>query len=133
MTAKQGAAKLIVICGAISHHQAPESSKCKICHARTTSSGLCAINSAMIIWVARGIRPYRCDGKARGAFLKRLCAIADLRPLAHVLLYRPLYALAWLPLEWLAAARRRTDAGRSSQENRRAQCAGWQDAHGAGP
>src|ERR1700730_9903614 len=76
---------------------------------------------------------YRCAGKARGALLKRLCAIADLRPLAYVFLYRPLYALAWLALERLAAAGRRTDAGRSLEENRRAQCAGRQDAYGAGP
>ena len=34
---------------------------------------------------------YRCDGKARRAVLERLCAVADLRPLAHVVLYQPLH------------------------------------------
>src|SRR6478752_4362784 len=42
---------------------------------------------------------YRCAGNARRALLKRLCAIADLRPLAHVVLYRALHALAWLALD----------------------------------
>lgn len=35
---------------------------------------------------------YQRDGKAGRALLKRLCAIADLRPFAHVVLYRPLRA-----------------------------------------
>src|SRR5258705_11707606 len=76
---------------------------------------------------------YRRAGKARRELLKRLCAIADLRPLADVLLYRPLHALARLALERLAAARGRAYARRSLEENRRAQCAGRQDAYGAGP
>src|SRR4029450_10862473 len=76
---------------------------------------------------------YRRAGKARRALLKRLCAIADLRPVADVFLYRPIYALAWVAQERLAAAGRRTDARRSLEENRRAQCAGRQDAYGAGP
>src|SRR5450756_773847 len=76
---------------------------------------------------------YRRYGQARGAFFERLCAIADLRPLPDVVLYRPLHALAWLALEWLAVARGRADARRSSQEDRRAQRAGRQDAYGAGP
>src|SRR6476469_5070113 len=75
---------------------------------------------------------YRCAGNARRALLKRLCAIADLRPLAHVVLYRALHALAWLALERLAPAGGRTDARRPLEENRRAQCAGRQDAYGAG-
>src|SRR5664279_1347544 len=75
---------------------------------------------------------YRCHGPARRAVFQRLRTIADLRPLTHVLLYRPLHAFAWLALERLAAACRRTDAGRSSQEYRRAQCAGRQDPYGAG-
>src|SRR6266478_4358760 len=76
---------------------------------------------------------YRRAGKARRALLKRLCAIADLRPVADVFLYRPLYALAWLALERLALEGGRTYARRSLEENRRAQCAGRQDAYGAGP
>src|ERR1700694_3859461 len=32
-------------------------------------------------------------GKARRTLLQCLCTIADLRPLAHVLLYRPLHAI----------------------------------------
>src|ERR1019366_889786 len=76
---------------------------------------------------------YRRHGKARGALFKRLCAIADLRPLQDVMLYRPLHALAWLALEWLGATRGRADARRSSQEDRRAQRAGRQDAYDAGP
>ena len=66
-------------------------------------------------------------------FLERLCAVADLRPVADVVLYRPLHALARLALERLAAARRRTDARRSPEEDRRPQRAGRQDAYGARP
>src|ERR1700761_4866665 len=76
---------------------------------------------------------HRCDGQTRRAILKRLCAIADLRSLAHVLLHRSLYALAWVALEWLAVAGRRTDARRSSEEHRRTQRIGRQDPYGAGP
>ena len=74
---------------------------------------------------------HRRTGGARRALLPRLCAVADLRPVAHELLHRALHALARLALERLAAARRRADAGRSPQEDRRAQCAGRQDPHGA--
>src|SRR5260370_36462695 len=76
---------------------------------------------------------HRRAGKARRALLERLCAIADLRSLADVFLYRPLHALARLALERLAAAGGRAYARRSLEENRRAQCAGRQDAYGAGP
>ena len=76
---------------------------------------------------------HRCDGQTRRAVLQRLCAVADLRPVADVVLYRPLHALARLALERLAAARRRTDARRSPEEDRRPQRAGRQDPHGARP
>src|SRR5439155_14149106 len=76
---------------------------------------------------------HRCDGQARRTVLERLCAIADLRPVADVILYRPLHALARLALEWLAAAHRRTYARRSPEEDRRPQRSGRQDAYGAGP
>ena len=57
---------------------------------------------------------HRRAGRARRALHPRLRAVADLRPLAHELLHRPLHALARRALERLAAARRRTDAGRLS-------------------
>src|SRR5260221_4073362 len=76
---------------------------------------------------------HRCDGQARRAVLQRLCAVADLRPVADVVLYRPLHALARLALERLAAAHRRTDARRPPEEDRRPQRAGRQDPYGAGP
>ena len=59
--------------------------------------------------------------RARRALLQCLCAVADLRSLADVLLYRPLHAFARFALERLAAAGRRADARRPSQ--RRSACA----------
>ncbi len=54
-------------------------------------------------------------------FSQGLCAVADLRPVADVVLHRPLHALARLALERLAAARRRAHARRSSA--RKSACA----------
>src|SRR5256885_6189709 len=56
---------------------------------------------------------YRRHGAARRALLQRLCAVADLRPVADVVLHRPLHAQPRFALERLAAARRRADARRS--------------------
>src|SRR5258708_24926103 len=93
-------------------------------HVRSASLGLPGLHGASDPEDAQ----YRRNGKAGGTLFKRLCAIADLRPLADVVLYRPLHALPRLALERLAAARRRTDARRASQEDRRPQRAGRQNA-----
>ena len=53
---------------------------------------------------------HRCAGGARRALHARLCAVADLRRLAHELLYRPLRAVARRDLERLSAQGRRDDA-----------------------
>src|SRR5260221_4568839 len=98
-------------------------------HVRSASLGLPGLHGASDPEDAQ----YRRNGKAGGTLFKRLCAIADLRPLADVVLYRPLHALPRLALERLAAARRRTDARRASQEDRRPQRAGRQNAHDARP
>src|SRR5260221_12477022 len=59
---------------------------------------------------------HRCDGQARRAVLQRLCAVADLRPVADVVLYRPLHALARLALERPAPACRRANARGQPEE-----------------
>ena len=73
---------------------------------------------------------HRRAGGARRALHPRLCPVADLRAVANELLHRPLHALARLELERLSAARRRADAGRPSERDRRAQRAGRQDPYG---
>src|SRR3954471_11766692 len=61
---------------------------------------------------------HRRDGQTGRAVFQRLRTIANLRPVADVVLHRPLHALARLALERLASAGRGTDARRSPEENR---------------
>ena len=71
----------------------------------------------------------RPAGRARGAFRSRLRSIADLRTLAHELLYRPLRAQPRRDVERVSSACRRTHAGRSSTRHRRGLRPGRQDPH----
>ena len=57
---------------------------------------------------------YRRTGRTRRALQPRLCAVADLRRVAHELLHRPLLPLARRDLERISAAGRRADAWRPS-------------------
>ena len=76
---------------------------------------------------------HRCAGGEGRALQPRLCAVADLRRVAHVLLHRPLRAVARRLVERVPAQGRRDDARRLPAPARACDGAGRQDPHGARP